>query len=246
MDIDRISRESYQEDTDIFGKLAYHEDYRRNLSRHIKTILSGRSNLVLLEAGAGLGRHIPDYLDHCISVYLTDLNESMIKQCREKYKSMTNMKWFQLDHGSLGNIPAEEPIDIILGTYTFGHYICACKEEPECAYQHLIHEFLKIRHTEDTEIIITEVGTLNSHDITENSRLLEYYACLTRDFGIPQSISTDFKFENVQEASRIMGSFFGKEAENDILAAYTENKDQGITIPECTYLWHTKLSMLLG
>ena len=245
MDNDKISRESYKKDTDIFGKLAKHEDYQRNLSHHIKTILGDNNNLVLLEAGAGLGRHIPDYLEHCKSIYLTDLNESMINRCREKYNDRTNMKWFQLDHGNLGSIPVEESIDVILGTYTFGHFICACDDGPKCAYQHLVREFLKIRHTKDTEIIISEVSSINNNDITEDPRLSEYYACLTRDFGQPQSISTDFKFENAQEASHIMGRFFGKEAENDIRSANVENKNQSITIPESTYLWRTKLIRLL-
>ncbi len=244
MDHDKISRESYQEDTDIFGKLADHEDYQGNLCRYLKKLFEGKNNLVLLEAGAGLGRHTPDYLEYCRSVYLTDLNESMIKRCSEKYKNKANMKWFQLDHGSLGNIPVQEPVDVILGTYTFGHYICACDTTPECAYQDLLHEFYKISHTENTEIIIAEVGSINNNDCTADTRLGEFYALLTRDFGKPQSISTDYQFKNVGEAAYIMGNFFGKEAANDIFATYAESEGQVVSIPENTYLWHTKLSLL--
>lgn len=124
------------------------------------------------------------------------------------------MQWFQLDHGNPGNIPTKELADVILGTYTFGHYICSC-DKPEEAYQHLLREFRKISHTEDAEIIIAEVGSINHHDLAGDPRLGEYYACLTRDFGTPLSIPTDFQFENVQEAVRNFKSFLSVFAHND-------------------------------
>lgn len=244
MDTDKESRNSYQEDTGIFGNLADHEDYQGNLSRVLKRMLDGRSNLVLLEAGAGLGRHIPDYLERCRSVYLTDLSASMIDECREKYKDRKNMHWFQMDHGVLGSIPVREPVDVVLGTYTFGHYICASDTPPEKAYQHLIREFLKIRHTEDAVIIIVEVGSIDHNDLSGDPRLGEYYACLTRDFGTPESISTDFQFNSVQEAVHIMGGFFGKEAGESVLKAHADTMEQKVRIPESTLLWRAEFSAL--
>jgi hypothetical protein len=83
-----------------------------------------------------------------------------------------------------------------------------------------------------TIIIIETLGTGSTEPSPPHERLAAYYQMLEQEYSFASTaIRTDYKFDSVQQASEVLGFFFGDE-----FAAWVTDQQSPI-VPECTGIW---------
>ncbi len=223
-------QEIYERYAIEYNELVSHEDYEGNLKKSLYEITSWQGKVVL-ETGIGTGRITELYIDDASFVYGYDRSPHMVDYARKKfYNKKDKIKIETADHLDL---PLNNhPIDTFIEGWSLGHLVIEnSKDIP--AITKLINETInKIFRKNGISIIIETLGTNVEEGSYDNPVLNRFYKLLEEEYGYTRKvIRTDYSFNNVEEASRIMGFFFGQDMGNKV-----RNKKETI-IPEYTGIW---------
>ena len=89
-------------------------------------------------------------------------------------------------------------------------------------------------------IILETLGTGVDSPAPPTPALANYYALLEEQHNFrPQTISTDYQFNDLAQAAELIGFFFGETLAAQITA--NNSPDVPTRVPEWTGLWHKQL-----
>lgn len=216
----------YQNFSDLYDELVNHEDYENNLYKFLNDNIQWE-NKVVGEFGIGTGRVSRNYIDKAKKLFAYDNSQHMLDKAKENLAKWTDkIEYSVLDNSKLNTI--ENTFDIIIEGWSFGHLVVQENENRDQTIQYLISETKK----RAKEIIFIEtLGTNVESPNPPGEKLSKFYQALVENGFKEYIIQTDYKFNNYEDAGKIMGAFFGDSMKNDII------KKQLNVIKEYTGIW---------
>ena len=221
--------EIYQKHSFEYDELVSHEDVTNNLGRWLLENIDWKDKVVC-EAGAGTGRVTLCYIDKVKKAFLFDRSSRMLQTLgRNLSRYPDKMVVCESDHL---NISLVEKADIFIEGWSFGHAVIENAhrvDEIIASLETMIQNNLR---EDGTSIIIETLGTNVDVPNPPEKLLAYYYKMLEEEYGyFRTTVKTNYLFESVEQAGRIMGFFFGDEMRTKILR---EGKRE---IPEFTGVW---------
>jgi ubiquinone/menaquinone biosynthesis C-methylase UbiE len=222
-------REIYASHAERYDELVRAEDAAGRLLPAISAILPLHGRRVV-EVGAGTGRVTRLLLEAGAEVVATEPASAMLDVARARLGSHARLKLVQADAAAL---PVSDGwADLGIAAWVFGHFRHWL---PDGWRDHIgvaIDELSRTVRRGGALVIVETLGTGRTQPAPPNSHLAEYYAWLERDRGFTRAeIRTDYAFQSVDEAARVLGFFFGEEKARLV-------RERGwATIPECTGVW---------
>ena len=221
----------YREYADQYERLVTYEDYELNLPRALEQIRSFNQADVI-ELGAGTGRVTLFYAAHARSIVAGDREPSMLKFAYTKLAALHRSHWRTVIADNR-HLPLPDQIaDISIAGWSIGHMQHWYPDTWRSEIDQIIHQMRRVLRPTGTIIIIETLGTGSTEPSPPHERLAAYYQMLEQEYGFASTaIRTDYKFDSVQQASEVLGFFFGDE-----FAAWIIDRQSPI-VPECTGLW---------
>lgn len=226
-------KEIYQAYSTHYDELVHNEDYQSNLSRalHEGYDFNGRSGY---EFGVGTGRLTKIVLDHVSHVRCFDRSSHMLDKAKANLRNYSEKVQFGvLENNEIGSL--SDKLDFVIEGWSFGHTIFDNQDDVDSITKLLVESCERLVAENGALIFIETLGTNvdNPQDFT--GPLGDFYNQLEHAHGMQRKVvRTDYQFESVNEASRIMGFFFGSD-----MSVAVEKRGSTI-IPEHTGIW-TKL-----
>ena len=216
----------YQNFSDLYDELVNHEDYENNLYKFLNDNIQWE-NKVVGEFGIGTGRVSRNYIDKAKKLFAYDNSQHMLDKAKENLaKCSDKIEYSVLDNSKLNTI--ENTFDIIIEGWSFGHLVVQENENRDQTIQYLISETKK----RAKEVIFIEtLGTNVESPNPPGEKLSKFYQALVGNGFKEHIIQTDYKFNNYEDAGKIMGAFFGDSMKNDII------QKQLNVIKEYTGIW---------
>jgi len=227
--------EIYRKHAGRYDELVQSEDFENNLGNFLKSTVDWH-NLRVLEAGVGTGRVTRLYLDEIAFATCCDRSEHMLQYARNALSIYSKKLTFLIAENT--NLPeTDQPIDVFIEGWSFGHAIMDCLsiEELHRVTRILVSNSVKNLKPGGTIIFIETLGTNTDTPAPPHEKLQSFYNELETHYGfLRNSLRTDYRFETVGKAAQVLGFFFGEEMERSILA------HNHPIIPEWTGIWTMK------
>lgn len=219
----------YRGQADDYDLLVSREDFQGNLLPALEAI-TPLAGVDVVEFGAGTGRLTRLIVPLARMVYAFDMAEAMLAKARLRFDSLPYPNW-RLQVGDNGNMPmGDGVVDVALAGWTFGHTVDWYPQTWRAMIDGYIAEMQRVLKPGGMAIIIETMGTGSDKPQPPTPGLAAYYGHLEQQHGFHYRwIRTDYRFESVAEAERLLRFFFG-----DDLAVRRENS---VTVPECTGIW---------
>lgn len=188
-------------------------------------------DLDIVDMGAGSGRLTCILAPKAKSILALDESEDMLNVAANKLQKAGLQNWsIQVaDHRSL---PLENnSADLIVSGWSICYLGSTNVQNWKDNIDQVMMEIKRVLRPGGTAIIIENFGT-GSETPNPPYYLKEYFGLLENEYGFSHKwIRTDYDFESVEEAERLIRFFFG-----DNLADKAEN-EQMIHFPECAGVW---------
>jgi predicted RNA methylase len=227
--------EIYKAHSIEYDELVNHEDYKNNIQIALNSLFNFNQKTVC-EYGCGTGRLTKLYIEIARKAYCYDREQHMIERFKQNLeRNMQKISVGPLDNLAKPNIP--EKIDIVIEGWSFGHTVVQNKENIEEVIKTMINNCETLLSKNGNIILIETLGSNSSVPKAPSLILNTFYSILEHKYSFKKEIiKTDYKFKNVEEATRIFTFFFGKE-----IAKGIEEKNSPI-IEEYTGIWYKNLS----
>lgn len=218
--------EVYQNYSDLYDELVNHEDYNNNLYNFLNNNIQWE-NKIVCEFGVGTGRVTKKYINNVQKAYVYDNSQHMIDKAKVNLSKWSDKIVYSiLDNNEISTI--ENKFDVIIEGWSFGHLVVQDNENQNKWMEMLITES---RKRAKEVIFIETMGTKVETPNPPGEKLSNFYKELVKNGFKEYIIETDYKFNNYEEAGRIIGSFFGDSMKNDIIRNKLE------VIKEYTGIW---------
>ena len=216
----------YRNEADLYDVLVSHEDYQHNLFEFLNSNIDFVDKTIC-EFGVGTGRVTKTYIDKVKSADLFDRSKKMLEQSKYNLANkMNKITLKEFDNRNLDRI--ERNYDISIEGWSFGHLISENSDNVEYWSTRIIDELKRI----SSKIVLIEtLGTNVEKPFPPNQSLSTFYNLLKENGFNEYIINTDYKFESIEQAEYILGSFFGKEMKEDI------RKGKKSIVKEFTGIW---------
>lgn len=221
----------YRDRADDYDLLVSREDHQGNLLRTIeaRVPLAGRD---VVEFGAGTGRMTRLLAPRVRSIRAFDASEAMIAVARRRMDPAAPRNW-SFDVGRNEALPCgDASADVVVAGWTFGHLT---GWHPKDWREHVARVFAEMRRVArpgGAAIIVETLGTGGTEPKPPTPALGEYYAVLENEHRFERhAIRTDYRFESVEEAERLVRFFFGDELADRVV------RERLVVLPECTGVW---------
>lgn len=228
--------EIYEKHAYEYDELVRWEDYRENLPSKLNELFDFSSRTVV-EFGAGTGRLTALYAEKAGRIHCFDRSTHMLEKAKTNLSRFAPKVSFELcDNNEIDSLQIKG--DFVIEGWSFGHTVSdyGTLDETAAKADELISRSLDRLNKGGTAIFIETLGTDSEQPFAPSSALELYYRRLEEDYGFQKEIiSTDYRFESVDQAADLCGFFFGAEAGEEI-----RRKGSNI-IKEFTGLWHKTL-----
>lgn len=218
--------EIYDKYSSEYDELISHEDYKKNLFNFLaKEFINIET---VLEIGVGTGRVTELYIDNVKKATCTDFAQHMIDKAKINLNQyLHKIDFLHLDTRSIEKLDLN--VDCIIEGWAIGHSAIDEYNRLEDFASKLFHSFNNLLNGNGKIILIETMGTNVSQPTIPVKELEDFYSLIETKYNLKRHIlQTDYKFESIDEAKRIMGFFFG----NEITKTITSN-----IIPEFTGVW---------
>lgn len=208
--------EIYQGHSAEYDELVDHEDYRGNLTRFLESTVDWRDKTVY-EAGVGTGRVTKLYIDEAKKVIAADRSSHMLAQAERNLAGYGEK--LTLKQALNEELEVPEGVDIFIEGWSFGHTFLDYPERRKNIFGSLFSDLETGMNEGGSIILIETLGTCveKAGDIMEE--LLLFFDMLEIDFGFDRNVvETDYRFEKLDDAVRVMGFFFGQEMADRVKA----------------------------
>lgn len=219
---------------------AYHrfiavEDVEENLLKAIEAVTPLQSKR-LLDLGTGTGR-LPLLLkDRVAQIVGVDLHWDMLRQ-NAVQRGKVNGHW-PLVQADIRQLPfASQMTDIVTAGWAIGHFCGWYANDWQTQIGRAIKEMKRLCASGGVILIFETLSTGSLTPAPPTPALANYYAWLEGDWGFKRTtFSTDYQFENVEQAVEWTEFFFGEALSEKIRA------NNWARLPEWTGMWSLKLS----
>ena len=213
-----------------YDELVRYEDCDKNFKNALLSICDWTDKTVF-EAGIGTGRITAIYAGLAKKVIATDRSIHMIDAAKKNLDQyLSKIEFVVKDNFSLKELAVKA--DIFVEGWAFGHAVCDMPDKVEEISEVFIKQASYLVKPEGKIILIETLGTGNEEPKPPAVPLEKFYTLLENKYGfVRKVIRTDYLFETADEASRILGFFFGEEMKE--LAIKRGNK----RFPECSGIW---------
>jgi len=227
------ARDIYSRHAAEYDELVRAEDADGHLLPALLELVPLRDNCVV-EVGAGTGRVTELLLDAGAQVWATEREPAMLAVARERLRNRTRVDFVLADADQLP-LP-DGSADVGVAAWVFGHFrfweLDAWREQIGAS----LDELARVVKPGGTLVVIETLGTGFTEPAPPAPELAEYYAWLESDRGFRRhAVRTDYAFDSVPEAVRILGFFFGEQ-----MAVHVAERASR-RVPECTGLWSMRL-----
>lgn len=227
-------REIYAHHADQYELLIAREDFQSNLSRKLKD-LGPFEQREVIELGAGTGRLARMLAPTAKSVRAFDASRNMLRVAVAKLRATGLRNWTVAvaDHRSLP-IPASVA-DVAISGWGLVYLVVWNEGTWERELTRGLAEMERILRPGGSLIILETLGTGNLvPEPPEN--LVDYYSFLEHQGFSSSWVRTDYRFESMEEAERVVSFFFGEAMLDEVV------DDGSVTLPECTGIWWRRLT----
>lgn len=221
----------YQSEAEGYDRLIEHEDHRGNLASAFREIvdLEGRT---VIDLGTGTGRFVRALAGSAARLIGTDISPHMLQFARSKLPQDRRRRWTLVvaDNRRLPLTP--RMADVAIAGWSFGHATVWHGDRWREQISACVAEMTRVLRRDGTAIICETLGTGSLEPHPPTPTLSEYYRYLESEMGFARKdISTDYKFDSLDEAVETIRFFFG-----DTLAEKVA-MNRWIIVPEWTGIW---------
>lgn len=205
------------------------EDHQGNIATHLQAAcnLAGKH---VLDLGAGTGRLTRLVIPLAASVIAMDASAHMLTVAQSRSVDATNCAFAIADNR---RIPLQSNVvDIALAGWSFGHAVGWYPANWQTEIEHALSEMIRVIKPGGMAVIFETMGTGIVSPQPPTPGHAAFYRWLENEQSFQQqTFATDYQFNSVGDAMRLMGFFFGDELANRI------ESEQLTIIPEFTGMW---------
>ncbi|MFC1879587.1 class I SAM-dependent methyltransferase [Chloroflexota bacterium] len=227
----------YNSSPEIYNDLVDHEDYQGNLLPALLKMI-GRvedtppEKAHVVEFGAGTGRVTGLLHPHVARMVSADRCIAMMRVGKKSLqeRGIQNWKHFIADSRQM---PLPNGVaDIAIQGWSFLQIAVWQPESWKKQIDRAIGELMRVLKPGGVAILIETLGTgeISPSVPKEFMQAYQYWEEYWR--FLPSWIRTDYLFDSVEQAIKIVTPFFGEE-----MASCLVDQGAGIVLPECTGLW---------
>ena len=222
--------EIYNNHADRYDRLLRSEDWQNNLRRTLHEITDWTGKTVI-EAGIGTGRVSRLYLDEAGRMHGYDRSAHMLDRAAENLAPWQDkMELSQKENLKLGELTTRA--DIFIEGWSFGHTVYDGPGNFAENTETLVKGCLKLLAPGGTAIIIETLSTNAKSPAPPADGLAEFYSLLENRYNFTRhEVSTDYRFESIEEAVENINFFFGEEMADAV------REMNSLIIPEWTGVW---------
>ncbi|MDX2161255.1 MAG: class I SAM-dependent methyltransferase [bacterium] len=226
--------EIYAQHAAEYDALVSREDHRGYLLPAIRQVIA-LDGIDVVELGAGTGRLTRLLAPHVRTIRAFDRSAHMLATARERLQA--NGGEWSLHVADNHAIPvADACADLVIAGWSFGHATEWHGDRWRDEIDTALREMTRIARPGGALIILETLGTGALHPAPPTPVLADYYAHLESIHGFARAaIATDYRFESLEEADRLVRFFFG-----DALADQVQ-REGWIVLPEWTGLWSKRV-----
>lgn len=235
--MDRAShyRNIYQTKAMDYDLLISKEDYQRNLLPALTALVS-LSGAKVVEIGAGTGRFTALLAPLVGSITAFDESAPMLAIAEKKLTASGLRNW-ALRVASNQKLPAtDRSADLCLAGWTLGHLRHWFPDTWVDELTLALSELKRVTKPGGSVVIIETLGSGTETPGAPTAALAQFYSILESEHQFQRmSLRTDFRFDSLDQAERIVRFFFGDE-----MAERVKRSGSPI-VPEWTGIWSLKL-----
>lgn len=224
----------YTHRADAYHRFIAVEDVEGNLLKAIESVtpLQGKR---LLDLGTGTGR-LPLLLkDRAARIIGIDLHWDMLRQ-NDVQRAKVNGQW-TLAQTDIRQLPvAPGTADIVTAGWAIGHFCGWYANDWQTQIDRAITEMQRVCTPGGVIIIFETLSTGSLTPAPPTPALASYYVWLETEWGFTRTtLSTDYQFENVEQAVEWTEFFFGPALSAQI------RENNWARLPEWTGMWVKQL-----
>jgi ubiquinone/menaquinone biosynthesis C-methylase UbiE len=229
-------KEIYANQASQYHRMINAEDIESNLLQAIESIVKLEGN-VILDLGSGTGRIPLLFESSGAKIIALDLNFPMLREQkiqRERVKST-----WDLLQADMRLLPfSGRKIDVVFAGWAIGHLRSWYDLDWQSQIGQVLVEMHRMAKPHAVLMIMETLTTGSLTPAAPTPELAQYYEWLETEWGFSRSvISTDYQFNNIEQAVEYTEFFFGADLAEAI------RKNNWTRLPEWTGIWHKQLDL---
>lgn len=218
-----------------YDALVSREDYQGNILPAIQRAIP-LEGIDVVEFGAGTGRLTRMLVPFVKVIHAFDRSAHMLTIATERLQQAHKINW-TLRVAENKSIPLPSAsADLTIAGWSFGH---VTEWHPTYWHEEIntaVNEMKRLLRPGGTAVILETLGTASETPAPPNAQLAAYYALLEQKYGFTrQAIRTDYQFESLEEADKLVRFFFGNEMADQV------RKNNWVIVPEWTGVWSLRV-----
>jgi len=223
--------EIYASHAGAYDALVEREDYQGRLLPTLAG-LAPLDGARVVELGAGTGRLTRLLVPLVRSISAFDRSSAMLDVARSRLEATGRDNW-ELGVADNRRLPVEDDAaEVALAGWTFGHALDWYPDTWRAEIGAALDEMARVLRPGGTAIVLETMSTGSEIAAPPTERLATYYRWLETERGFSgTAIRTDYRFESLDEADRLIRFFFGDELADRV------RRHRWVVVPENTGIW---------
>jgi len=223
--------EIYASHADVYDALVEREDYEGRLLPTLAG-LAPLDGARVVELGAGTGRLTRLLVPLVRSIRAFDRSPAMLDVARSRLEATGYDNW-ELGVADNKRLPVEDDVaEVALAGWAFGHALDWYPDTWRSEIGAALDEMVRVLRPGGSAIILETMSTGSKIAAPPTEGLATYYRWLETERGFRGTvIRTDYQFESLGEADRLVRFFFGDELADRV------RRNRSLILPESTGIW---------
>jgi ubiquinone/menaquinone biosynthesis C-methylase UbiE len=220
----------YSHYADEYEALIAREDYQGNILRTLEELVPDLKTRSVLDLGAGTGRLARLLAPRVRTVRAFDESTEMLRVCRDRLLEAGLANW-SVDVADHRHLPvAEASATLAVSGWSVSYLAVWGADNRREKLSDWLDEMKRVLTATSPIVLFETLGTGQESPVRV-PHLADFYPWLDENGFEHTSIRTDYKFESLTEAVRLVRFFFGEEMGDNVV------KNGWVILPECTGVW---------